>query len=323
MSKLSTFLVSLIAAIQSLAIQPRALAQNSEPRASRPGVGRSLAVVGYLPDYRLEGFKLDVSAVTDLIYFGISAPKNSKECQSLISTPVLNQLSQLKTKNKCRLWMCVGGWEKSAGYSEFTASADESDRVAQALVAFAQQHDFDGIDFDWEHPHGATEMSNYVRFLQQVRARAKPHNLKTSIAIAGWMDLSAAAYQAVDRVHLMSYDHDFPQASQEKAEADIKRVVNQGCPIEIVCLGVPFYGRNKNGDAKSYQELRTSAANDAQDIILDYALNSPDTLRRKVAWAKQKGLGGIMIWELGQDAVQSDAASTGLLLKTIREAIQR
>jgi hypothetical protein len=53
----------------------------------------------------------------------------------------------------------------------------------------------------------------------------------------------------------MSYDHRFPQATLKKTKAGIERLSEWGCPQEKIALGVPFYGKNKAGHARSYASL--------------------------------------------------------------------
>ena len=140
-----------------------------------------------------------------------------------------------------------------------------------------------------------------------------------TIAQAGWQNLGTKAYQSVDRVHLMAYDHDFPQATFDKAKADVDRLVEAGCPRSKIVLGLPFYGRKKDGEAKTFAQLAASPTfNDDVSVVDGFAFNGPMLIARKVQFAKQQGLGGIMVWELGQDARGSKS-----LLKVIAAALRR
>jgi GH18 family chitinase len=131
-----------------------------------------------------------------------------------------------------------------------------------------------------------------------------------SVAQAGWQDLGKEIYEEVDRVHLMAYDHDFPQATMEKTVADLDRLIGWGCPPGKIALGVPFYGRNQQGNARTYRELVDLDANSTTDQIDGYAFNSRDTVARKTELSLQRGLAGMMIWEIGQD---TSSLNTSLL----------
>ena len=45
----------------------------------------------------------------------------------------------------------------------------------------------------------------------------------------------------------------------------------------------------------------------AQDEAGGFFFNGPNTLAKKVKLAKERGLGGAMIWEIGQDAKGEDS----------------
>ena len=54
------------------------------------------------------------------------------------------------------------------------------------------------------------------------------------------------------------------------------------------------------------------------DEVAGYYFNGPDTIRKKVQAAKMMGLGGVMIWEVGQDFHPDDERS---LLKAIANEV--
>lgn len=106
-------------------------------------------------------------------------------------------------------------------------------------------------------------------------------------------------------------------SSYAMAERSIATWLARGIDAEKLVLGVPFYGRPGNAT------YRTLLANDPatasgdrvsfQGIEQNY--NGPATVRRKTELALQR-VGGIMIWELSQDARGSDS-----LLRVIGEAV--
>lgn len=88
-------------------------------------------------------------------------------------------------------------------------------------------------------------------------------------------------------------------------------------------LGLPFYGRDINtGEPKAYYELAGSVVQSGRvrtgDQIGSVYFNSHRTLRRKIELAREGGVGGVMIWELGQDTQPFNRSES--LMSAIRAA---
>ena len=74
-------------------------------------------------------------------------------------------------------------------------------------------------------------------------------------------------------------------------------------PAAKVTHGLPFYGRHmRTGDWKSWEDLvQQHRPADGVDEADGYFFNSAALIERKTRLAKQLGLAGVMIWEVGQD----------------------
>jgi len=277
-----------------------------------------LVLAGYLPEYKLEGWSPERKGpLTDLIYFGIVPGEDGSAKAGDIPLSTLEKLRKAKQIAGCRVLLCAGGWDRSKGFRAMTASAAARKRFIAEAGDFCRKHGFDGIDFDWEHPEGADEQAAYAKLLEETREAFAPEKRLVTMAIPAWVHLPEEAYRAVDRVHLMSYDQPFPQATLERLKEDVARLRRDGCPASKIVAGVPFYGRNKAGDARTYAELtRTGVVKD--DVVDGYALNGPETLRRKVEFVRGERLAGLMIWEITQDA----AAPQVPLLQTLGAAMK-
>ena len=262
----------------------------------------SFVVAGYLPDYRMATWSKQTAGLTDVIYFGMSMQPDGVFDTSQVSPEHLAKLRQLKAKTNCRLLFTVGGWEKSAGFARLVSDQQRRTAFIEDAYAYCQRNGFDGIDFDWEHPEGAEQIEGLARLLRETHAKFSPNRLIVTIAQAGWQDLGKDVYDSVDRVHLMAYDHSFPQATIPKAKQDVQRLIAAGCPRNKIVLGLPFYGRDKSENAKTYAQLLPQASDPASDVVNGFAFNSADTITAKTRMAKQGKLAGVMIWELGQDA---------------------
>jgi GH18 family chitinase len=180
-----------------------------------------------------------------------------------------------------------------------------------------QRGEFDGIDYDWEYPAGPAQLRDYRRLLDETRRSVGARRTMT-VAQSPWRDFGRPIYEVVDRVHVMSYNHKHPQARLNESRADVERMITFGCPPEKLVLGVPFYGRNQRGRSRTYAEIVRSEKFEAgTDLIDGFAFNSRTTVQQKTEYARESGLAGLMIWEVGQDS--PDAGTS--LLDAIRSAL--
>lgn len=60
----------------------------------------------------------------------------------------------LKSQNSnLKVLVSLGGWnEGSLKFSEVVSSAAKRKILVNEIVAFIEEHNFDGFDFDWEYP---------------------------------------------------------------------------------------------------------------------------------------------------------------------------
>ena len=263
-------------------------------------------VVGYLPDYRLDGYVADPGAgLTDLIYFSISVEPTGAIDARQLRGPVLGALHKLQDQLKVRLHVCVGGWGRSQGFAPLARSPAARARFARELTQFCRENRFDGADIDWEHPATADEQCDYGTLLAQLRQSFRPLALQLTIAVAGWQVLTPAAIDAVDRIHLMAYDSPGRHSTLEFAKSEIERLVKQGAAHAKICLGIPFYGRQvAHADqsqtwAEIVENFHPGPGDDEQG---GFSFNGIDTVTKKTRLARSARLAGVMVWELGQDA---------------------
>jgi GH18 family chitinase len=301
-------------ACSSIAIAPLALATvfaswiGAEEPARRDKGGRdgtSFCVVGYLPDYRMESFGPDqAKLVTDLIYFAADAEPAGGLNVKRLPPKDFQTLREIKEKHPVRLLLCAGGWGRSRGFAELAASPRARQRFAAGLVAFCADNHFDGADLDWEHPETEAERKDYAALLVEIKKAFAPRRLLLTVAMAGWQELPADGFDAVDRIHLKAYDAEGRHATPEFAAAEVARLLKKGAPASKICLGLPCYGRGVDQPAKvlTYAELvhkhRPAADRDEVDGIY---FNGRRTVERKTKYALEHKLAGVMVWELGQD----------------------
>lgn len=266
---------------------------------------REPVVAAYLPDYRMNAIDPDalwIEPVTDLIYFGLVMPEDGVFKADAINPEHLQTIKTLQRRSGCRLLLCIGGWGRSDGFSKVAADPTQRAKMIESLATLCQELGFDGIDYDWEHPQGQEQLDHYALLIEQTAIHFAEHNLLVSVAQASWQNLGRRAYDSVDRVHLMSYDQDHPHATPEQSKQEVERLIEWGCPPGKIALGIPFYGRNQNRVPRSYAALADQADLDpATDLHEGYAFNGPETVGLKTNYALERGLAGVMIWEVTLD----------------------
>jgi len=267
------------------------------PASGRPG---SLAVVGYLPDY--EPLNPDWgNCLTDLIYFSAEPRPDGSLDSARLSPATLQAMRAMKARYGTRLFISLGGYQRSAGFAPMATNLTARQKFIAALLAFAREHDLDGIDFDWEFPTGQAELDGYLALMNAV----KQAGLITSVALYPYPDLDLQPYLSVDRVYIMSYDRGSKHSTYEQAVADLNAFMQAGLPRARLFLGVPFYGRRMTSPqtAMTYAEImKTYAPSPDVDEAGGIYFNGIATIQKKVCYVRQNGFGGIMIWELGQDS---------------------
>jgi GH18 family chitinase len=287
--------IVLIAAAGNAQVEPK-------PAAEPP----TFRIAGYLPDYRAAEFDpATAKPLTDLILFSAEPTAAGPLDLSRLKKMPWADLRAFKTKQRVRLILCVGGWERSKHFAAAAGSEKTRAEFVKSAVGVCLDERLDGLDLDWEHPKSAAEQSDYAALLADLRAGFQPHGLALSVTMAGWQKLPHAGFAAVDWVNLMAYDHPDRHSTFEAAQADVKRLLDAGAKAEQITLGIPLYGRDRDKPerAVSYRELLAKNKLDADaDEVGRVFFNGPATVRRKTEYAAEANLAGVMVWELGQDA---------------------
>lgn len=279
----------------------------------------SFRVVGYLPDYRFADFDAEMAEdLSDLIVFSAEPTVDGQLNTERLKNCPWPTLLDFKTQHRVRLLLTIGGWERSTHFAAVASTEELREKFVATVVEYCLARRLDGVDLDWEHPEGVKQEESYAQLLGDLREAFKPHGLLLSVTMAAWQKLSAEAVAAADYIQVMAYDHEEQHSTFESAQKDVNLLLSMQIPSGKIVLGLPFYGRDrKTRDAMTYADIyRKFQPRADQDEIQGVYFNGRDTVRRKTRYAVEHGLGGVMVWELGQDA-DGDAS----LLKVIDQAI--
>jgi chitinase len=288
-------------------------------------------VVGYLmvgdDDAVAKAQRVNFSALTHLNLAFINPDANG----TFADNPALTQIVKLAHDNKVKVLMSMGGGNIPVYFKNFLVD-DKRAAFINAIMNVVTKYGFDGVDVDLE---GDAVDQYYSRFVTGLADALAPQKKLITTAIATWFgdNVTDSAIARYDFINVMSYDKTGPwQPSKPGQHAPYSMAVSdlaywggtRGIAKERLNLGLPFYGYGFGGGAAStmlYNEIVAEypGAENKDEITLSNGqtmyYNGIPTIKKKTTLALQQ-TGGVMIWELSQDA-----ASNLSLLKSIQDVI--
>ena len=211
------------------------------------------------------------------------------------------------------------------------------------IYILSRAEELDGIDLDFEGIQSIEEWKSYLSFIAMASKQLHSNNnnnLILSVALHPGQILPANICNSIDRVHVMTYDmQPSPQdernnhhASMDAVHRAIASFSQKGaCDPSVLVMGIPAYARHGSnmGLVKTYSEIVDDILKDKSNDEMDetiqsirswegYEFDSADDVRAKVKYAKQHGLKGIFLWEIGQDKHYSHG---GILLSAAASAV--
>jgi len=200
------------------------------------------------------------------------------------------------------------------------------------LLDYVDENNLDGIDVDIEGnllPHIG---NGYTPFVLELRdaLHAKGKGITCALGATGFHEaVTQESLEAYDFINVMVYDKTGvwredvigPHSPYSYAEDAVKFWTEERniSPDKII-LGVPFYGFDFTPPARyiSYREIVSEDVKLAyQDSVDLKHYNGIPMIVRKTEMAK-KDLGGVMIWEISYDTLNSDLSLMRALDQTIQ-----
>lgn len=272
-------------------------------------------VVGYVP---LGAVTPDVSKISFqyLTHLNI-AFVNPDSTGTLIVPAGFDSLIQKAHNYNIKVLASIGGGRFNPYYASLLADTNRPAFIRQ-LINLSVDHHLDGIDVDLESDNID---KNYDPFIAGLAAALKATGKSLTAALATWNAqlITNVSLKKFDFVNIMSYDQTGPWRPNEpgphstyiKAEEDLKYwTKTRGLSKKKVNLGLPFYGYCFGTTYGEYMPYRTVVVtfpgSDQQDSVVPETggiihYNGLPTIQSKTALAL-KNAGGVMIWQLLQDA---------------------
>jgi GH18 family chitinase len=127
--------------------------------------------------------------------------------------------------------------------------------------------------------------------------------------------VEVGAHKYADLLHMMSYDQPKRHSTLSFAQSALDQALSI-FPSEAhsrLTLGLPFYARNINtGEWKTYEDLVQQHKLEASmDEVAGEYFNGVEMIKRKTKLSFDKEIGGVMIWEVGQDCRVSPVTRDG------------
>ena len=238
--------------------------------------------------------------------------------------------------NNVRVWPLVAGVDNPTYVRTMMNDATTKAAHVQALVALAMQHNYAGLDIDYEGLWTASDRAPYSAFLQDLAAAM--HAAGKQLSIAGPALTSNVANNAweypvisapLDAIHLMGYDYHWlggdhvgPVAPLGWVDAAAAFAATTGNAGKFI-LGVPNYGVG-SGFACEGTDC-DSACGGTYDTVDTHMASCPygvydagraphcpyggstlyfddlQSLEQKVQAAHNHGLGGVTYWTIGKE----------------------
>lgn len=257
-----------------------------------------------------------------------------------------NQATVRRAMNPGQEAFLVVGGGATAG-NMYTMGTDPLKRAAfaEAVVDYAHEKGFDGIDVDWETDWSVTPflhvpIEEMAALLAAIRSRMEtlPADTKLRLLTAALssntmgQELGGHIAAYVDQINVMIYDtygteeEGYPHAPMRVLKASLAGYAAHGVPNDKIIVGIPFYGGDKSVFPVVTQPYNTlcamadGAITPASNSYGRYAFNGVDLVKEKTRYVLDNGYAGITVWELSHDVSYDNPLS---LLRAINSVARK
>jgi chitinase len=285
----------------------------------------SFKIVAYMPSYK-DPETVDISKykmITHLFYAFLEINASGDGSLNALSQQTrFTTVMQRAKANNVKVGISVSG--ASANFATLASSATARTKFVTNVVAFAKNNNLDGVDVDWEYPSTTTgSADNFTLLMKELSEGLHKVNKFLSAAVtpavyAGGIreGIKPEVFPYIDFFNIMQYDGPNYDSAEPLNHASYKMSVasldiwlgSKALPREKAIVGIPLYGENASGSAKSYRDIEASGADVNLNIVTvggsDYGFNGIPLVKQKAQLAKDRA-NGIMFWEFSFDSNSS------------------
>jgi GH18 family chitinase len=285
-------------------------------------------IVGYLDGYHIsigDLNKIDINRLTHIIYDAVTVTSSTNPALKTWGDYSLSQIDTLVTAahnaNIKAMVTILGAWSLTDLKNVITNSDLRAQLIAN-IRSLCISYDLDGIDIDCEQ-----ELSPqiYSIFITELHSALDPLEIDLSIA-GSWVnpDILVTASQYLDFINVMCYDMYSPNpypyhALYKDSIAVMQKWADAGFIKSKLLMGIPFYARDdyklwipydqivdqlNPADSENSTSISTFMGKKVNGGVLWWGSIELDS--QKVNWIKTNGFGGVMVYSLGTDKLQSD-----------------
>jgi len=240
-----------------------------------------------------------------------------------------NTIIQAAHAQNVKVFVSLGGGSVSEGgairdnYFNLITSGNRTAFI-QKIYDYVVAHNFDGVDVDLEGPAINGDYGGFVIALAtKLHANGKQITAALSEGYGG-ANVPSSTFTAFDWINIMAYDATGPWAPgnpgqhspYSMAVSQFNYWTGRGLPASKAIIGLPFYGYGFGSAANqgiSYADIVNTypGAENTDQVGSTIYYNGIPTIKQKTAFAVQNA-GGVMIWQLAQDAVGSKSLLTAI-----------
>ncbi|MBX9850643.1 MAG: carbohydrate-binding protein [Cytophagaceae bacterium] len=287
------------------------------------GAFSQFKTVGYMPSWAGSVSAIQFTKLTHINY-AFLLPTASGGFQPIENPSKLQSLVSSGHANGVKVFIAIGGWDLGAGggndgaFEQLAASASTRTTFVNNTINFVNQYGLDGVDIDWEYPDPGQSANNYAALMTELGNALHSRGKQLSAAVVGQGSTGggvlSSVFNIIDHLNIMAYDaNDFDHSTYNYAVSSFNYWVGRGLPKNKAILGVPFYGRPS---WESFAQLVARGANPNADVFGNVGYNGITTIKNKTNFVFDQTGGGIMIWELSQDATGANS-----LLSAINQVV--